>query len=106
MTSIFGPVPNSSGIPAAINAWEKFDWPTDVQKKIYSDWGTYYFLRRENTAQRCYNYALELDGSDYMTLFARSRVQRKTASIEGALKDARRAASKICWKSDYLLDLL
>lgn len=102
MASIFGPVPNSSGVPAAVNVWDKFDWPLDIQKKIYSDWGTYYFLRRENTAQRCYNSALELDSSIYMTLFARSRVQRKTASIEGALQDARKAASKFSWKSDYL----
>lgn len=97
MTSIFAPTPlPTQGLEAASAPWEKFDWPADTQKRIYGDWGKFYFLRREHTAHRCFNSALELDNTDYKNLFARARIQRKTAGIESALKDARRASSKFC----------
>lgn len=97
MASIFAPTPlPTQGLAAATAPWENFDWPAEIQKRIYRDWGKFHLLRRGNTALRCFNSAMELDNTDYKTLFARARLQRKTATIEKALNDARRASSKFC----------
>ncbi|XP_001995190.2 uncharacterized protein LOC6568883 isoform X1 [Drosophila grimshawi] len=91
MTSIVGHVP-PAGVDDAISPWNKFDWSPEIEHDIYRDWGTYYFnRRRENFALYYYTKALNIDGSDYITLYRRSQVQRKAAKIEQALQDARNA---------------
>lgn len=75
--------------------WSKFDWPEEIERGIYTDWGTYYFnRRRENLALHYFTKALELDSTDYITLYRRSQNQRKAARIEFALNDATKAASE------------
>ncbi|XP_034477602.1 uncharacterized protein LOC117784096 [Drosophila innubila] len=71
----------------------KLDWNQDVEQKIYRDWGKYYSHRRMNsTAIYYFDKALELNESDYKTLYNRCQTQRKAARIESALADARKAA--------------
>ncbi|XP_030567638.1 uncharacterized protein LOC115767473 [Drosophila novamexicana] len=92
MTSIVGYVPPAT-LEGVVAIWNKFDWSPEIEHDIYRDWGTYYFnRRRENFALYYYTKALDIDRSDYLTLYRRSQVQRKAARIEQALNDARAAA--------------
>ncbi|XP_064544843.1 uncharacterized protein LOC135432893 [Drosophila montana] len=85
------PVPKS-GVQEHIQVWEKIDWSPEVEQGIYKDWGKYYSRRRrENIAMNYYDKALELKPDDHSTLYHRSQSKRKTARIDGALKDSRQA---------------
>ncbi|XP_017150777.1 uncharacterized protein LOC108160985 [Drosophila miranda] len=91
MASIVGAPPSSVG--EAVQPWQKFDWPEEIQQHIYKDWGIYYSRRRrENIAMHYFNKALVLDPKDHMTMYKRCQSKRKAAQIQGALKDSREAA--------------
>ncbi|XP_034476753.1 uncharacterized protein LOC117783454 [Drosophila innubila] len=82
-----------SGVEETIPAWLKFDWSPEIQHGIYRDWGTYYAQRRQlSNAMDCLTKAMELDDTDFMSIYNRSQVQRMAARIEGALADASLAA--------------
>ncbi|KAM8713742.1 hypothetical protein ACLKA7_013982 [Drosophila subpalustris] len=82
-----------AGTEEAIPPWLKFDWRPEIQQGIYRDWGQYYARRRlNNNAMDCLTKAMELDDTDFMSIYSRSQVQRMAARLEGALADALLAA--------------
>lgn len=82
-----------SGVEELVPPWLKFDCSPEIQHGIYRDWGIYYARRRQNSnAMECLTKAMELDNTDFMSIYHRSQVQRMAARLEGALNDARLAA--------------
>ncbi|XP_034108545.1 uncharacterized protein LOC117570798 [Drosophila albomicans] len=85
--------PPKAGIEEAIPVWMKIDWPPEIVHNIFKNWGTYYALRRQDSNSiEYFTKAMELDDTDYLSIYGRSQIKRMAARLEGALADAKLAA--------------